>query len=507
MQNRPVLLSDTARARKHPPTGWDAAPTPSVPVPAKAERPVPPRVLVSASDLAALLLSDTVDPALGGDVPPWANHTPRTSTAAPTAEAPPWRSPAFVASKSSRSGGSGGVRDPTAAAAGDEAASDAGAPSRAATAASGARLHSPERARGVVPPRGVQQGESQEDARGAPARVVPRVESREEEEARFLARLDAVTHGMEASDGVNATIDARLAAIGAAAAQRSVDTYQQWRAQVFEPIQSAVAGGASSRSVAVNDPLKADLHAHEAERALAVALGVLADPRAGPLRETVQPEQFPHVKSTTMFGRWTDPDGNDVRPSAHGTGPLRVDPYAVTSLEARAADEAAALAQRRRSAPEGHSATIVMDDGRPQGRALPERKHDVPRRPDTMGPVLSHAYTGTLLPHRRASHHHRPGDVGAMAPAGVRTPAVRHLGGSAPAATGPVPGGDDASAGGGQHQGRKHVAPPREAPPKDGRRHLQSGSGVRDPRAPRGMYDVLADTAGGELELRAPYQG
>ena len=93
MQNRHVLVSDTARARKHPPTGWDAAPTPSVPVPAKAERPVPSRVLVSSDHLAALLLSDTVDPALGGDVPPWANHTPRTSTAATRAEAPPWRSP------------------------------------------------------------------------------------------------------------------------------------------------------------------------------------------------------------------------------------------------------------------------------------------------------------------------------------------------------------------------------------------------------------------------------
>ena len=275
---------------------------------------------------------------------------------------------------------------------------------------------------------------------------------------------------------------------------------------MFEPIQSAVEGGASSRSVLVHDPLKADLHAHEAEHAVARALGVLADPRAGPLRDTVQPEQFPHVKSTTMFGRWTDPDGNDVKPSQHGTGPLRVDPYAVTTLEARAAEEAAALALRRRSAPEGHSATVVMDDGRPPGRALPERKHDVPRRPDTMGPVLSHAYTGMLLPHRRASHFQRPGDAGALAPAGVRTPAVRQRGGSAPAVSGPVPVGDDGLTTSAPHQGRKHVGAPREAPPKDGRRHLQSGSGVRDPRAPRGMYDMLADPAGGELELRAPYE-
>ena len=33
MQNRPVLLSDTTRARKHPPTGWDAAPAAPPPPP------------------------------------------------------------------------------------------------------------------------------------------------------------------------------------------------------------------------------------------------------------------------------------------------------------------------------------------------------------------------------------------------------------------------------------------------------------------------------------------
>ena len=214
MQNRPVLLSDITRARKHPPTGWDAAPAaPPPPVPAKGERAAAPRVLVSASDLAALLLDDSVDPELGGNLPPWANHTPRTSSATAAAGAPqPWRSPAFVASKGSRGGGPGGVREATAALS-DTAASDAGAPTRVPVSTAGTRRRSPER------------------ARGAPAQHV-RGETRFEEEARFLARLDAVTHGMEATDGVNATIDARLAAVGAAAAQRSVETYRQWRVRL-----------------------------------------------------------------------------------------------------------------------------------------------------------------------------------------------------------------------------------------------------------------------------------
>jgi len=305
-------------------------------------------------------------------------------------------------------------------------------------------------------------------------------------EARFQARLEAISHGMDSSEGVNAVIDARIAALDAAAAQRSVELYQQWRMKVFEPIQSAVQARTGVLPK-VEDPLKAALHAHAQEHAIGRALGVLTAPNARPVRETVQPEQFAcYIPSDG--GRWTDSEGNNVMPTPHGSGPMRVDPYAATPSSRLASEEAARAAHRRKGTPEGHPATVVRDDnGRLAAvRALPERKHDVPRRPDSMGQVLLQAHVV------RREHHHavQASAVRTSAPAGVRTAVAPHRRGDVLPAKGPVPvGGDDVTS----RLSRKMVPPPTVTPPAEGRRHLRYDSGIRDAKAPRGMYDLLAD--------------
>jgi hypothetical protein len=199
-------------------------------------------------------------------------------------------------------------------------------------------------------------------------------------DARFESKLEAVTHGIDSLGGVNARIDRLLAAEVAALDARKARSYQEWRAGVFEAIQSQVdarmadcdavalearlharyeaflqadakprgvfregpasddAAAAASAPAPVSyaravDPLKADLRRREAERAAMAATSAVlrgdAPPRGGfefggewgaeAQRGILPPAAYVDVKSTTRHGRWTDSDGGAAEPPARGT--------------------------------------------------------------------------------------------------------------------------------------------------------------------------------------------
>ena len=310
------------------------------------------------------------------------------------------------------------------------------------------------------------------------ARALAAAAAERESQERFEARLAAVTHGMESHAGVNATLDAREAQHQLLRQQRQANTYQAWRAQVFEPLQAALQTRATAAVNVVNDPLKADLHAAAAERRVAVSLGLSVEPAFAAIRDTIAPEQFVHLKSTTGIGRWTDETGGLVPCVLPGASPLR-HPFRATPLARQQEEEAAA--PQRKLPPASHPIRTGEPSGDAWIEARPGQRH-VPHRLPIMAPILRNAFV----------------PVTPDGPPQQRIRAARAAAEAAQRATGTA--GVASEDFGRRVQSVKVLVPPLLKEPVEGRRHLHSRgtSGVRGAR--RGMFEVLRDRVGGELD-------
>ena len=376
--------------------------------------------------------------------------------------------------------------------------------------------------------------------------------------ARFESKLEAVTHGIDSLGGVNARIDRLLAAEAAALDARKARSYQEWRAGVFEAIQSQVdarmaacdaaalearlharyeaflAADAKPRGVfregpsaddaaaaasapapvsyaAAVDPLKADLRRRDAERAAMQATAAVLRGEAAPgefefggewgseaTRGILPPAAYVDVKGTTRHGRWTDSDGGAAALPARGAAAaaggaadvfasrvaLRHDP----ALQPRAVLDAE-LPARTRAPVSGVPAAQAASGGasgnawqEARGRKPPPREARPAAGESPAGAMLAHAYVGPGPPPDRPVRPKGPGRPAEPARA-------------------PPAGGFKAPA---EHARRPIAGPPMAAtlpPPPEGRRHAQGpASSAARSGAPRGMYDVLRDPAGSELD-------
>jgi hypothetical protein len=273
---------------------------------------------------------------------------------------------------------------------------------------------------------------------------------------------------------------------------------------------AAGMGGARIDASRVRDPVKADLRRRDEEReAMRAAAAIINGDAGGPShgfefggaheapRELLTPAEYAAFKETSRFGRWTDKKGNAAAaPPRAGAG---VDAFnSAVRLEFNPASQPrsvldAELPPLTRARVPGSAVAATMLRGGASGESWEEAKgrRAAPAAPPAgaapMGGVLAHAHRGATPP--RGTHGGRvppprgPDHVAAPERARPAGGAATHAGdANAKRRIGAPRDGLDTPLT--THYGRKPVAPP--------------ASGVRG--AARGMFDVMRDREGGELD-------
>jgi hypothetical protein len=251
----------------------------------------------------------------------------------------------------------------------------------------------------------------------------------------------------------------------------------------------------------VRDPVKADLRRREEERAaLRAAAAVIHGATGAPShgfefggaheapRGTLDALSYGDVKGTTRHGRWTDRRGNEVSPPARGGGAGGHDAFASAvslrhdpSRTGREVVDAEMPPRTRAPVPGSVVAAAMRGGASAEMFDVAAGRRPAPSGADgaaRMAGVMAHAHRGSTPP--RGSRDGRPRGPG-------RVPAPERA---------PPAGQPRADA---QPHGLRHVTLPPAPPEHYGRRNVPPpASGARN--APRGMYGVLADPVGGELD-------